>query len=253
MTKLERYGAVFDESTDWFEFLRRAARGQPSAYGLARDLDTRAALGDLYEALQGTPMQSAMASTALTLFETGIREERDLMRAIPMEEAPGAKARLLRLLEQDHDRLTTRDVTSVLHDLLEKNLGDPEVAAALQRELERPDSKVDDLGLAARHLPDWFIKNLPLLRPPPPIEGGEFVCWLIRVPEDKRVAFLDSLAALGKPYVDALIADHLGSRDVEFFRQRDRPFLEAHPVFRQALAEALKEPPTPPDPRRSIP
>jgi hypothetical protein len=186
-------------------------------------------------------MQTAMASAALALFEKGTPQERDMMHAIPFEEALGAKERLLRLLERDRDRLTSRDVNGVFHNLLEKNLGDPELTAALLQELERPDSKVTALGLMARHAPDWFIKSLPLMCPPPSIDGGEFVAWLIRVPEDKRLAFLDSLAALGKPYVDALIAEHLDPSDAEYFRQRDRPILEAHPVFRQALAEALKK------------
>jgi hypothetical protein len=242
MTRFEHCGENFDEKTDWLTFLRDAAQGR-STYGLAPDLDVHAGLGELYEALQGTSMQAAMASAALRLLETGDPKEQNMMYAIPFQRAPGAKQRLLKLLEQSRARLDSDDVDTILHRLLEENLGDPDVTAALQRELERPDSKLTDLGLAARHLPDWFIRNLPLLRPPPPVKECSFIAWLIRVPEDKRQMYLDSIAALGEPYVDALIADHLDPRDMEWVRQRDRPVLEAHPVFRQALAEALGKSP----------
>jgi hypothetical protein len=240
MRSLNHCGETFDERTDWIGYLRNAAVDEYSVRGLRDDLSLRSGLGELYEALQGTPMQAAMASAAVFLLEMGTPEERHLMFAIPFEEAPGAKKRLLKLLEQSRVRLTASDITGILHRLLEENLGDPEVTSMLQRELERPDSKVKDLGLAARHLPDWFIPNLPLLRPPPPVDGGELTCWLARIPEGKRQPFLDSVVALGKLYVDALIADQLAPSTPEAVRQRDRPVLEAHPVFRQALAEALK-------------
>lgn len=243
MRSLNHCGEIFDERTDWIGYLRNAASDECCVHGLREDLDLRSGLGELYEALQGTPMQRAMAAAALTLLEVGTAKEQDLMYAIPFEESPGAKRRLLNLLEQSRHRLDSSDVDTILHRLLEENLGDPEVLAMLQRELERSDSKLTDFGLAARHLPDWFIKNLPLLRPPPPVKECNLIAWLIRVPEDKREAYLDSVAALGKPYVDALIAEHLDPRDMEWVRQRDRPVLVAHPVFRQALAEALSKSP----------
>jgi hypothetical protein len=243
MTELRHCGGIFHEKMDWFAFLLDVAHGR-SSHGLRPDLDIEAGLGELYEALQGTPMQSAMASAALRLFETGTHQERDMMRAIPFEEAPGAKERLLRLLEQDHDRLTTRDVTSVLYDLLEKNPGDPEVKAMLQRELERPDSKLTDFGLAARHLPDWFLRNFLSLRVPPDIDGMELFAWLARVPESQQPALLERIAALGRRYVDAMVAKLLDPWWPADTRKRLETLLEAQPVFRQALAEASKKPAT---------
>jgi hypothetical protein len=241
MTRLEHCGAVFDEKTDWIRYLRSAVKRDGLVPGLRDDLDLHPGLGELYEALAGTPMQAAMASAALTLLEQGTPEERKMMHAIPYEEAPGGKERLLRLLVQGRDRLTQHDVGAILYNLLEKNLGDAEVAAALQRELERPDFDSSDLYLAARHLPDWLIKNLPSLRPPPPVDGLDLMGWLVRVPKDKQQALLDSIAALGKPYVNALIDAHLDPRDTELSRQEKSPIFEAHPVFRQALAEASKK------------
>jgi hypothetical protein len=244
MTKLEHCGALFGEDMDWLRYLRSAVKHDGNVRGLRDDLDLDAGLGELYEALAGTPMQAAMASAALTLVEQGTPEERKMMHGIPYEEAPEGKERLLKLLVHGRDRLNQYDVGMILYNLLEKNLGDPEVAAALRRELERPDFAPEDLYLAARHLPDWLIQNLPLLRPPPPVDGSGFMCWMVRVPEDKQQALLDSIAALGRPYVDAMIADHLNPRATEETRREEEAFLCAHPVFRQALAEALKKSPS---------
>jgi hypothetical protein len=241
MQRLEHCGAVFDEQTDWIRYLRRAIERDGDVEGIQDYLDLHFGLGELYEALQGTPMQTAMAAAALTLVESGTEEERERMRGLPYQRAPGARERLLRLVSQKYDELGSDFVWGILYRLLEEHPGDRETIAMLQQELERPNCDPDYLDLAARHLPDWFIKNLPLLRPPPPVEDCEFIAWLIRVPKDKRQAYLDSVAALGKPYVDALIAEHLDPRDTEWVRQRDRPVLEAHPVFRQALAEALSK------------
>jgi hypothetical protein len=241
MKRLEHCGEVFDENTNWVRYLREAIQYEGAVPGLRDDLELRGGLGELYEALAGTPLQAAMASAALLLFEAGTRQERDIMRALPYEEALGAKERLRRLLEHDRDRLTQSDVGGILYHLLEKNLGDPEVTAMLQRELERPDSKLTDLGLAARHLSDWFLQNLPSLRLPPETDGYELLSWLIRIPESKQLALLDRIAALGRPYVDDMVAKQLEiSWPADMRKQREELF-QAQPVFRQALAEALKK------------
>jgi hypothetical protein len=244
MKQLEHCGKVFDEDTDWVRYLREAIRYDGAVPGLRDDLSLRGGLGELYEALQGTPMQAAMASATLLLFETGTRRERDIMCALPYEEAPGAKERLRRLLEQDRDRLTQSDVNGLLHGLLEKNLDDPEVKAMLQRELERPDSKLTDLGLAARHLPDWFLDHLLSLRLPPDTDGMELLAWLVRIPESKQLALLDRIASLGHSYVDDMVARQLEPWWTQDERKQREALFRAHPVFRQALAEALKTPRT---------
>src|SRR5262249_23047647 len=117
MISIYHLGKTFDERTDWIDLLRKAVHEPWAAHGLRPDLPIEGGLGDLYEALQGTRMQAAMASAAVSLLESGTPEERRFMFAIPFEEAPSAKVRLLKLLEQARDRLDARDVTGILHRL----------------------------------------------------------------------------------------------------------------------------------------
>ena len=72
----------------------------------------------------------------------------------------------------------------------------------------------------------------------------ELLAWLVRVPESQQQAQLDSIAALGKVYVDALSAAALNPGLTEASRRHKVAILESHSVFRQALAEALGRPPS---------
>lgn len=106
---IEHFGVVYDEKTDWRAFLKDALSG--SVYeGL--DIDRHFgqslpdALGELAEALRGTPMEIGLADAALEIIEGGNEEEMEIVRSAGWAKAPNAFERILSLVLSPRRRLS---------------------------------------------------------------------------------------------------------------------------------------------------
>lgn len=142
-------GHVFDESTDWLEFLRTAANRPAAAHGLRDDVETSIALSALASECEGTPLEEAMADAALKLIESGTQTEMDAVRRLPYEKAPNAFNRLLRAVEAKPERFAHEGWrASAFWKLFQMKPDDQDLRSALSRQLKATpdDAQLKDLA-----------------------------------------------------------------------------------------------------------
>jgi hypothetical protein len=147
--QIESNGHVFDEKTDWLEFLRTAANRPAEATGLRDDVETSVALSALASEMAGTPLETAMADAALTLIEKGTPKEMDTVRRLPYEKAPNGFDRLLRALENTSARFGREGWrASAFWKLFQLRPTDGRLHAALKRQLQATpsDSQLQELA-----------------------------------------------------------------------------------------------------------
>jgi len=142
-------GQVFDESTDWLEFLRTAANRPAAARGLRDDVETPIAVSALASEFEGTQLEEALADAALKLIESGTQTEMDTVRRLPYDKAPNAFNRLLRALEKNPERFAHEGWrASLFWKLFQMNPGDQNLRSALSRQLKATpdDAQLKDLA-----------------------------------------------------------------------------------------------------------
>jgi hypothetical protein len=230
-------GHTFVEPDNWVEYLRNVVteRELLPTFGINLKYDYAGVdrlIGELYDRLQGTGADVAMADAALRLLETGSPDEMYAARIAPFAAAPNAYDRLLKLVTDHRDRLVqARMLTSVLSELIRLRPDDPRGIGALTAEATRTaDPYVFDL--VAAHAADWLVDHLPPLS-----SQMDPLHWIGRAPENHKRALVEALVAKGPEYVARTIEPIVNNPNVT---SQGRAELAArvnwHPVFARALA-----------------
>jgi hypothetical protein len=146
-------GHVFDERTDWLEFLRKAANRPAEAPGLRCEVETSVGLSALASEIAGTPLETAMADAALKLIEKGTPKEMDVVRRLPYEKAPNGFDRLLTALQKAPVRFAREGwLASAYWKLFQLRPRDVGLHAALRRQLQVSPSDLQLQELADQYL-----------------------------------------------------------------------------------------------------
>jgi hypothetical protein len=235
----------FTEPLDWREYLSDVFADRQFLptfqLNLKYDYAGREALLELLgDELRGSGADIRMADAALGLIETGTDVEARAARDCNYSLAPRARDRMLRLLFTDRQRLHR---CNVLYGLLlwtlelspiDRDVNEALIAAAT----EFHDCSI--FPLAARHVPEWFIRHIP--------ELCSSYClamlWIEATPESHRARLVEALASHGAAYVDnvvkLLVAPRLGQAGPRF-----EAMVAGNPVFAAALAKARAAAPPP--------
>lgn len=213
-------GVVYDETTDWRDLV-----AHPSYKGLEKDLDIQSALGALAEALRGTPMAIALGDAALEVIEHGDPRMMDTVRAAGWEHAPRAFDRILAVIERTPRTLPDAWIVQLYAALLSLDSDDPRVLHALEVDIRRSAAAPELLELAAKRAPDWFVRNIVALQPPP---TSRLSYWLALLPEQYRAQFLTSVSELGEEYSRSLVKQVLAGPGQG---RALVAYLQTHPAF----------------------
>lgn len=170
-SRIEYRGRMFDDSTDWLDYLRDLARS-PGRHGELRDdaPTTASALTDVASTLQDTTLFDRFADAAISLIESGSSDEIEVVHALPVGDTGGRRRRLLAAVRRRRDILGSRRAAAILATLLEADPADPEVTLAAREELLREDHQASLALRYARTDLDWILANLRTVLPPEPLK-----------------------------------------------------------------------------------
>lgn len=236
------FGVVYDEHTNWREFLRHVP-----ARGLNVDrhvgLSVPDAIGELSEALRGTPMQVALADAALEVVENGPIDAMDLVESAGWEKAPNGFERMLAIVARSARRVSDLWVYRLYRAMFELAPNDHRLLATFTRDIQA--SKGADLRdylvLVATYNVDWLVGLLPLLRPPadllswklisrPGMKGKGLSADELPTLDENRAKVLTAIATLGISHIKALV-EKVGSLPVDSVREQLVLALRRHPHF----------------------
>lgn len=152
-TTVEYRGRIFDENSDLLAEVRDAVKGYGAPW-LRSDLPQPWAVADWGQAFAGTALHERLADAALTVIETGNRDEAETASVLPYEDAPNAVARVVSVLEREPERFGSepRAVATVIWKLASKNPHDARVLELLRNESSKPDADELIRETAARYL-----------------------------------------------------------------------------------------------------
>jgi hypothetical protein len=198
---------VFGDDEDWLAYLRDVV-ARPDAHPEVAPVP--AGLSTLEAAARETGHEGRLADAALSLLETGSDAERAVAQELALHAAPDASPRLRALLQRQD--LPSGIRVRCARELLAVSREDPVGLAALRDVLAGPadplapwdGDPVHRLALlaAARHLPEWPAN---LIHCAEPDDALLLELWK-QTPMPKRRAFVETVAAAGPDYLDALIA-----------------------------------------------
>jgi hypothetical protein len=152
-SRVEYRGRVFTENSDFVDEVRDAVRGHGASW-LRTDLPLPWSISDWGESFSGTELRDKISDAALTIMETGTRDEAELASVLPFEHGSDAVARVLAILEREPSRLgqEPRALAMAIWRLLVVHSRDRRLLEFLRREAERPGADALLLEMAARHL-----------------------------------------------------------------------------------------------------
>ncbi len=227
MTLVEHCGVQYDESTDWRDFVQALVAGRnPSGLHVAGRHDSYSIvdeIGMLLEALEGTPMKAALGAAALDALEIALasRDERALsvLRVLPFDLAPGAVARMTRVLETRLHELPMEWVVRLVSRSLLIEPHNARVLEILDVALRELPQHPGILDLAAAHITERLAAHLPELQLDPATPRA---LWALLAPLESRQTLLTAIARLGGAHAQAFIDEVL---DPEFPEERRQELL----------------------------
>jgi hypothetical protein len=218
---------VYDENTNWRELL-----AHPPYKGLKKDLDIQSALGELAEALRGTPMATALGNAALEVIERGIPSEMESVRAAGWELALNAFERILTVLENPTRTLSKAWVVLLYTAMFNMDRTDDRLLRAFDQDVRRSTDPAELFELGAHFIPEWLWTELVSLRPPP---ESRMYYWLLVMPELKQGQLLTAISKLSEQHVKSLVAQVRAlprQSKLQLIR-----VLQKHPVFAPYVAD----------------
>lgn len=218
---IEHFGVVYDEKTDWRAFLRDVLAGR--AYeGLNIDPhvgeSVPSALGELSEALHGTPMEIGLADAALDVIERGSEDDRLIVESAGWEKAPDGLERMLALVERTPRQLSPLWTYKLYRAMFGLRPTHSRLLASFTKDVfaSLGEELADYLALAASYNLDWLVEHLPALRPPLTSDMRRWITHAGKagkaerdfdpvILDNNRARLLNAIAQLGEPYADALV------------------------------------------------
>jgi hypothetical protein len=219
----------FDAITDWPAYLRDAI-ARPAAHpelALHPDATTPSAeLGLLATVVHG-PTLARLIDGALALVDSGDPELARPVLTIPLEQAPGAAARIGRALLAHGARFDDAIVDALLDRALKADARDPDLVAAADALVQRRGPRVVAVMALAR--PDWAARHVDRISAAADPDGALLLRVLGRTRTPDLPAMVDAIAAAGPDY-PARLARALATWPASA-QDRVRPALRAHPAF----------------------
>src|SRR5579871_2249785 len=230
MTTYKVRGGEFQAPRDWREYLRAVVADdrQLPMHGLNPNYDNvsnERLLGDLVDALEGTPEAAQIGDAALSLMEQGTDEELRLMyKSGAYDEAPHLVERVAELAERQRPKLERVGFyEAIVSAALRKAPDNERLRELVKREATKRNAAFYEM--AARAWPEWFGAQIPTLVFAP--DGNDELDWLTFAPREGRPFILNGIAAAGPTYVRALV-ESVKQLRAEDLREEMRSLLRTH-------------------------